>query len=433
MKWTDHLRRASFRSIPFMTESYGGEHGRRWADHEYPGRDVPYAEDMGRSQRVWRFTGYLIGDNYPMIRTLLVAACELPGPGPLVHPTIGAVLVVCRKIEHNEERDRGRYVSLQFEFAEAGQLVNPASLSLPGSILAAAALPLGQALQDSFLGDFVTAGGGPWLATAAQGQIVQLGAQLQQMRLPAPGVDQGPLNLAITSLVENSAALAINPPALALATDTAFHAFTEAGAAIPVVTSMLQFAAPTLTLSNVASVQQALALQQAAPTMPLSRLEADSRTTNVINNPGVTPVVDRRRINTVAFETYVRGLALREVGYAMPGVDFTNYDDAIALLNNTAEVFIQLETVVANLGDDETYAALANVRALITQLILSEAASLTPLVYYRVQQETPVNSLTLAWRLYQDTSRDLEVCDRTDARNPGFLPFTGRVLAPISP
>ena len=431
--WKRNLRRASFRSIPFLTESYGGEHGRRWADHEYPGRDVPYAEDMGRSQRVWRFTGYLIGDNYPTIRTLLVAACELPGPGPLVHPTIGAVTVVCRKVEHSEERTRGRYVALQFEFAEAGQLLNPASLSVPASILAAAALPLGQVLQTSFLGDFVTAAGGPWLATAAQSQIVSLGASLQQMRLPAPGVDQGPLNRAITTLVEDSAALAINPSALSLAVDTAFHAFTDAGEATPVVTSMLQFAAPAVTVSNAASVAQALALQQAPPTVPLSKLEADSRTTNVVNNPGVTPVVDRRRINSVAFDTYTRGLALREVGYAMPGVAFQNYDDAIALLNTTAETFIQLETVVANLGDDETYAALANLRAQITQLILTEAASLTPLIYYRVMQETPPNSLALAWRLYQDSSRDLEVVERTDARNPGFLPFTGRVLAPISP
>lgn len=427
--WKANLRRASFRSIPFLTESYGGEHGRRWADHEYPGRDVPYAEDMGRSQRVWRFTGYLIGDNYPMIRTLLVAACELPGAGPLVHPTIGAVQVVCRKIEHTEERTRGRYVAMQFEFAEAGQLVNPAGLSLPGSILAAAALPLGQVLQDSFLGSFLTTGGGPWLATAAQGQIVSLGASLQQMRLPAPGVDQGPLNLAISTLIGDSAALAINTPALARAVDSAFSAFTNAGAATPVVTSMLQFAAPSPTLPQSAGSGSLFM----APSVALSQVEADSRTSNVINNPGVTPVVDRRRINTVAFETYVRGLALREVGYAMPGVAFSNYDDAIALLNTTADIFIQLETVVANLGDDETYAALANVRALITQLILAEAASLTPLIYYRIMQETPTNSLALAWRLYQDSSRDLEVADRTDARNPAFLPFSGRVLAPITP
>ena len=65
--------------------------------------------------------------------------------------------------------------------------------------------------------------------------------------------------------------------------------------------------------------------------------------------------------------------------------------------------------------------------------VVLKPASLTPLIYYRVMQETPPNSLALAWRLYQDSSRDLEVVERTDARNPGFLPFTGRVLAPITP
>ena len=55
--------------------------------------------------------------------------------------------------------------------------------------------------------------------------MVSLGGSLQQKRLPAPGVDQGPLNRAITTLIEDSAALAINPPALSLAVDTAFHAF----------------------------------------------------------------------------------------------------------------------------------------------------------------------------------------------------------------
>lgn len=431
--WRDSLRPASFRMIPFLTETYGGEHGRRWADHEYPGRDVPYAEDMGRAQRVWRFTGYLMGDNYPAMRTLLVAACELPGPGPLVHPTIGAVQVVCRKIEHTETRTQGRYVTLTFEFAEAGQLINPASLSVPASVLAAAALPLGEALQGNFLGAFSTVAGGPWLSTAAQGQIVSLAGALQQARLPAPGVDQGPLNTALNVLVNESAALAINAPALATAVDTAFTEFTNAGAAAPVVSSMLQFAAPAVTLSNVASVAQALALQMAPPTVPMAALVDASSRSNVINNPGVTPVVDRRRINTVAFETYTRGLALREVGYAINGVPLGNYDDAIQLLNTTAEIFIQLEWVTANTGDDDTYEALANLRAAITQMILAKAANLSPLIYYRVMQATPVNSLTMAWRLYQDTSRDLEVVDRVDARNPGFLPFTGRVLAPISP
>jgi hypothetical protein len=274
--WKDNLRRASFRSIPFLTESYGGEHGRRWADHEYPGRDVPYAEDMGRSQRVWRFTGYLIGDNYPMMRSLLVAACELPGPGPLVHPTIGAVQVVCRKIEHNEERDRGRYVSLQFEFAEAGQLLNPASLSIPASIIAAAALPLGRSCRppSSATSSPLPAG---WRRPQLRARSYRSALRCSRCGCRRRASTRA-AHRAITTLVEDSAALAINPPASSLAVDTAFHAFTDAGEATPVVTSMLQFAAPAVTVSNAASVAQAPRPTGAADG---AAVEARSRQPNV--------------------------------------------------------------------------------------------------------------------------------------------------------
>ena len=39
------------------------------------------------------------------------------------------------------------------------------------------------------------------------------------------------------------------------------------------------------------------------------------------------------------------------------------------------------------------------------------------------------NALTLAWRLYADANRNLELADRTNADDPCFLPITGRVLA----
>jgi prophage DNA circulation protein len=404
--WKATLLPASYRGVPFHVETYGGEHGRRWADHEYPGRDVPYAEDLGRAQRVYRFTGYLIGDNYAAVRTLLVAACELPGLGPLIHPTLGPLLVVCRKIEHTEERTRGRYVSLSLEFAEAGKLAQPAGLTIPVSDLVTAAFALGTVLGNNFLGGHSTAGGGPWLTAAAQAQTVQLGVDLQQARLPAPGVDQAALDGAIKTLVEDSASLALDTVALGAAIEAAFAAFTDAGDAMPVVTSMIQYATPSATLAELQGF-------------------LDS---GVVTNPGVTPVIDQRRLNIIAFHTYTRGLALRETGYAITGVPLANYDQALALLDQVAAAFIALETVVANEGADDVYAALADLRAKITQLILSRAADLTPLVNYRVQSATPANSLTLAWTMYQDAGRDLEVVDEVDARNPAFLPFTGRVL-----
>ena len=51
---------ASFRGIAFHVESGTLSGGRRTVVHEYPKRNDPYAEDMGRHASRWSLTGYLI-------------------------------------------------------------------------------------------------------------------------------------------------------------------------------------------------------------------------------------------------------------------------------------------------------------------------------------------------------------------------------------
>ncbi len=98
--WPEMLNKASFRGVPFAV--YGGDSrfGRRLAIHEYPGRDKPYIEDMGRSTRRIRMSGFLVtdslvygGGNVLAQRDALVAAVESAGPGALMHPTLGALKV----------------------------------------------------------------------------------------------------------------------------------------------------------------------------------------------------------------------------------------------------------------------------------------------------------------------------------------------------
>jgi prophage DNA circulation protein len=51
--WRDVLlsQPASFRGVIFHVETGGKSSGRRTVTHEYPKRDDPYAEDMGRVAR----------------------------------------------------------------------------------------------------------------------------------------------------------------------------------------------------------------------------------------------------------------------------------------------------------------------------------------------------------------------------------------------
>src|SRR5215471_14992652 len=59
-KWRQRLRLASFKGAPFYVEQQGRSSGRRTVLHQYPKRDLPYAEDMGREALRYQITGYLI-------------------------------------------------------------------------------------------------------------------------------------------------------------------------------------------------------------------------------------------------------------------------------------------------------------------------------------------------------------------------------------
>ena len=51
---------ARFRNARFHVDSAVRESGRRIVPHEYPKKDVPYAEDMGRRAREFTIRGYII-------------------------------------------------------------------------------------------------------------------------------------------------------------------------------------------------------------------------------------------------------------------------------------------------------------------------------------------------------------------------------------
>ncbi|MGY3278121.1 DNA circularization N-terminal domain-containing protein [Bradyrhizobium sp. S3.7.6] len=123
--WKLNLRPASFKGVGFHVEADTRSGGRRIVPHEFPKRDIPYAEDMGRRARRFHITGYLIGPNYQTQRDALVQAFETEGGADLVHPTYqvpGAV--VADTYNMTERRERGGWVEFEVAFVEAGQGVD---------------------------------------------------------------------------------------------------------------------------------------------------------------------------------------------------------------------------------------------------------------------------------------------------------------------
>lgn len=119
--WQSRLRPASYRGARFHVEAGSKRSGRRNVTHEFPKRDDPYSEDMGRRARRWAITAYVIGDNYISARDALIRACEQEGPGLLIHPTIGEEQVVCDHYHVVEVRQRGGMAEFELAFSEAGR------------------------------------------------------------------------------------------------------------------------------------------------------------------------------------------------------------------------------------------------------------------------------------------------------------------------
>src|ERR1035437_3363281 len=86
-QWKLNLQPASYNGVEFKVDVNTRASGRRIANHEYPKRDIPYAEDMGRKSRRFTVTGYVIGPTYTDQRDALIDQLDLDGNGQLILPT----------------------------------------------------------------------------------------------------------------------------------------------------------------------------------------------------------------------------------------------------------------------------------------------------------------------------------------------------------
>ena len=78
---TEQLQKASFRGVPFEVTAASLTAGRRTVVHEYPQRDKPYVEDLGRASRKLTIKAFVVGSDYLARAQRLLAAIEKPGPG----------------------------------------------------------------------------------------------------------------------------------------------------------------------------------------------------------------------------------------------------------------------------------------------------------------------------------------------------------------
>src|SRR4029434_8748302 len=130
--WREELLPASFRGAMFHCESGSRENGRGIVVHQFPKRDEPYSEDMGRRAIEFTVRGYCItypfetefplySIDYRKARDALMKELETEGNGVLQLPTLPPMTVVCQRYRLTEEEKLGGYCTFDMTFVEQGR------------------------------------------------------------------------------------------------------------------------------------------------------------------------------------------------------------------------------------------------------------------------------------------------------------------------
>ncbi|GFM68565.1 MULTISPECIES: DNA circularization protein [Pseudomonas] len=114
--WRDRLMPASFRGIGFFVDTDSVPVGRKGQLHEFPQRDEPYFESLGKESQIYTMEAFLVGDDCFERRDRLLEALEVNGAGELVHPWLGRMQVQVGGCILKHNRTEGGVVRLSLKF-----------------------------------------------------------------------------------------------------------------------------------------------------------------------------------------------------------------------------------------------------------------------------------------------------------------------------
>ena len=385
MGWLDNLRKASFRGAPFEVEGAEISAGRRVTLHEYPQRDTPYAEDMGRAAREFSLTAFVIGTGYLDARDQLLAAIETEGVGELIHPYHGTLNVVVTRCRVSESRTEGGMARFDLSFTEAGELSFPAASVATGQNVTAKASKVMSKLSEALATRFSTDSLPNWASQLAGDDVV---ASVTSARRLVAQADS---------------------------TGAWLSQFNESTAGLDGQTSTPATLAKSLTT--------ALTMPETVATSPnLGSIGswAASDTTNLAvtaTSPSTDPVSLQVATNQAAVKDAVRGSLLSQGAVAASATPVAVYQDAMALRTTLTKA---IDGELGAASSDDLYQAWADLRGAIYDDLTLRARKAARLQTITPPDTTP--ALALAYDLYEDAGRDAEIVTRNAIRHPGFVP-----------
>lgn len=380
MTWRDELRQASFRGVHFKVKTTDETFGRRQVTHEFPQRDKPYTEDMGRKADEFVIEGYVIGDDYNLARDALIAACrDEVGPGTLIHPYLGERTVTCKGLRVRHSSDDGRMCTISMTFLEEGDPIGDVIEDTPGAVKTRA-LFTKTAAKQSFLQRFLTAGMPGFVLASAQGLVEDLAAALDFKGVKADLDAAADYAYAVRNLSADAADLVTSPGDLA----------DRIGDTLGLLRT---------SFSSSADLLQGL---------------FDDNDTTVT---AVSSTASRRQEaeNDNALRGLIRQTALAEAAQQRVTEVQVSHEDAV----NARDGLLERIDTESESADDTVYQALLALRSDVARALPAPGETLPNLITYTPRVTLP--SLVIAQQLYGDASREAEIVARNNPAHPGFM------------
>jgi prophage DNA circulation protein len=401
MSWRDNLLDAAIDGVPFLYEEVENSFGRRTSVHEFPDRNDPFTDDLGKAARKFTIRAFLIGENYAENRDSLIEVLEAAGDKVFTHPYRGDFGVkvdgLCRM---SERHDQGRYCEFTIPLVEAGL-----------------AFPTIQLLTLPNIGFIVPDLNGK-IPNTKFSLLGAIGAVLKSI---IAGLNKA---ASLLRKINGKIASALN---LVDSLSGAIDAFVDAldtliGAPFALLNELTQLANSVMGLIDTfVDLVPNLDVDVPEPDFPKLTLEVleemFSFETEAEAIPTPTPQSEQEVEGHAVITKVFKAASLAAGTEQLAKLELDSAEQAKDIMTNLSDKF---DFMLSQDFEPEIMESMIALKGAMVEHFSKQAASLPSVTTTRINYPEP--ALTLSYRLYGDSTLDADIVKRNKIRHPTFVP-----------
>ncbi|MBX8512086.1 DNA circularization N-terminal domain-containing protein [Pseudomonas cichorii] len=427
--WRDRLMPASFRGIGFFVDTDSVPVGRKGQLHEFPQRDEPYFESLGKESQIYTMEAFLVGDDCFERRDRLLEALEVNGAGELVHPWLGRMQVQVGGCILKHNRTEGGVVRMSLKFYPDQPLRFPTStINTRRQLVQASDGLLASALK-RYRAVMSVVDAARINIQALRSTLSGIFAVIQRQFTPFMTIYSD-----LTSLVHSL----VNAPLTLSTMFSSFFASFDGDSSSSSSGSSASFNASTDSGTSASVSSNSSSVNYRATISDATQQAESIASINLVNqggglDTGSTAQATANLVQDALLVKVARVVASMPVASAaVPIIATPSLEHQVVMPVDRAQVpvaddVIELRDTLSSAiweaslkADPEHYLVLNTLRQALIRHLNAVAASGVRLVDIKVAE--PLPALVLAYRRFGDATRLTEVVLRNRVQHPGFLP-----------